>query len=261
MWLPREDILTFEEAAGLVDVFTDLGVDKVRLTGGEPLLRNGLERLVKLARRQSAAPRPRHHHQRHPPRRAGVRAPRGRPPSRHGEPRHAATGALQGPDPPGGPPAGARGDRVGGSRGIPRAQARYRGHARHQRGRAGGPDRVRARGARRDPLHRVHGRGRRHALDPRAGRFARRDARGAGPALRRHRAPERGWLRARRSLPAPRRLCVRNHRLHHGALLPGLRPEPPHRRRDVVPLPLRHPGHRSAEGAPRGRVTGRPSGT
>ncbi len=48
VWLPREDILTFEEAAGLVDVFTDLGVDKVRLTGGEPLLRNGLERLVTL---------------------------------------------------------------------------------------------------------------------------------------------------------------------------------------------------------------------
>jgi cyclic pyranopterin phosphate synthase len=48
VWLPREDILTFEEAALLVDVFADLGVDKVRLTGGEPLLRNGLERLVGL---------------------------------------------------------------------------------------------------------------------------------------------------------------------------------------------------------------------
>jgi GTP 3',8-cyclase len=48
VWLPREDILTFEEAAGLVDVFTDLGVDKVRLTGGEPMLRNNLERLVAL---------------------------------------------------------------------------------------------------------------------------------------------------------------------------------------------------------------------
>ena len=48
VWLPRENILTFEEAAHLVDVFADLGVDKVRLTGGEPLLRNGLERLVAL---------------------------------------------------------------------------------------------------------------------------------------------------------------------------------------------------------------------
>ena len=48
VWLPRDDVLTFEEMAGLVDVFTDLGVDKVRLTGGEPLLRRHLERLVRL---------------------------------------------------------------------------------------------------------------------------------------------------------------------------------------------------------------------
>src|SRR5262245_8268761 len=45
-WLPRQDILSFEETAGLVDVFTDLGVDKVRLTGGEPLLRKDLPELV-----------------------------------------------------------------------------------------------------------------------------------------------------------------------------------------------------------------------
>src|SRR5262249_26165145 len=45
-WLPREDILSFEEIAGLVEVFADLGVDKVRLTGGEPLLRKRLDRLV-----------------------------------------------------------------------------------------------------------------------------------------------------------------------------------------------------------------------
>src|SRR2546428_4307465 len=37
-WLPREDLLTFEEISTLVDVFTALGVEKVRLTGGEPLL-------------------------------------------------------------------------------------------------------------------------------------------------------------------------------------------------------------------------------
>src|SRR2546427_8397127 len=45
-WLPRGDILTFEEIARLVNVFADLGVDKVRLTGGEPLLRKDLPRLV-----------------------------------------------------------------------------------------------------------------------------------------------------------------------------------------------------------------------
>ncbi|HET7875801.1 MAG TPA: GTP 3',8-cyclase MoaA [Methylomirabilota bacterium] len=48
VWLPREDLLTFEEIAFLVDVFADLGVDKVRLTGGEPLLRRDLPRLVRL---------------------------------------------------------------------------------------------------------------------------------------------------------------------------------------------------------------------
>jgi cyclic pyranopterin phosphate synthase len=43
-WLPREEILHFEEISALVDVFADLGVDKVRLTGGEPLLRRHLDR-------------------------------------------------------------------------------------------------------------------------------------------------------------------------------------------------------------------------
>jgi cyclic pyranopterin phosphate synthase len=46
VWLPREDILQFEELERLVDVFTSLGVDKVRLTGGEPLLRRGLTDLI-----------------------------------------------------------------------------------------------------------------------------------------------------------------------------------------------------------------------
>jgi len=48
VWLPREDLLTFEEAAQLASVFTALGVEKVRLTGGEPLLRRDLHRLVAL---------------------------------------------------------------------------------------------------------------------------------------------------------------------------------------------------------------------
>ena len=48
VWLPRDDVLSFEEMADLVDVFADLGVDKVRLTGGEPLLRRDLDRLVRL---------------------------------------------------------------------------------------------------------------------------------------------------------------------------------------------------------------------
>src|SRR3954470_11525644 len=47
-WLPRESILDFEEIATIVDVFTSLGVDRVRLPGGEPLLRRDLSRLVAL---------------------------------------------------------------------------------------------------------------------------------------------------------------------------------------------------------------------
>lgn len=48
VWLPREDVLNFEETSALVDVFIALGVDKVRLTGGEPLLRRDLPALVRM---------------------------------------------------------------------------------------------------------------------------------------------------------------------------------------------------------------------
>ena len=48
VWLPRADVLDFEEVDRLADVFTDLGVDRVRLTGGEPLVRRDLPRLVAL---------------------------------------------------------------------------------------------------------------------------------------------------------------------------------------------------------------------
>ena len=45
-FLPRAEILSFEELGRLVTVFARLGVTKVRLTGGEPLLRRDLETLV-----------------------------------------------------------------------------------------------------------------------------------------------------------------------------------------------------------------------
>ncbi|MFL5493228.1 MAG: GTP 3',8-cyclase MoaA, partial [Gemmatimonadales bacterium] len=48
VWLPRESILTFEELARLTAIFSGLGVTKVRLTGGEPLLRHDLPTLVSL---------------------------------------------------------------------------------------------------------------------------------------------------------------------------------------------------------------------
>jgi GTP 3',8-cyclase len=48
VWLPRRDILDFEEVGRIVDLFTDLGVERLRLTGGEPLVRRDLPRLVSI---------------------------------------------------------------------------------------------------------------------------------------------------------------------------------------------------------------------
>jgi len=47
-WLPKARILRFEEISALVDVFLSLGVERVRLTGGEPLLRRDLPVLVRM---------------------------------------------------------------------------------------------------------------------------------------------------------------------------------------------------------------------
>ncbi len=47
-FLPRAELLTFDEIARLVAIFTRLGVEKVRLTGGEPLVRRELPSLVGL---------------------------------------------------------------------------------------------------------------------------------------------------------------------------------------------------------------------
>ena len=54
LWLPREDILHFEEIDRLVDQFLILGTSKVRLTGGEPLLRRDLPTLIERLSRKSA---------------------------------------------------------------------------------------------------------------------------------------------------------------------------------------------------------------
>jgi cyclic pyranopterin phosphate synthase len=54
VWLPRQDLLSFEETARAVEIFTRLGVEKVRLTGGEPLLRRDLPDLVALLSKDGA---------------------------------------------------------------------------------------------------------------------------------------------------------------------------------------------------------------
>src|SRR5687768_6143681 len=53
VWLPRENLLSFEEIAQLADAFIDEGVNRIRITGGEPLLRRDLPVLI-----ESLAARP-----------------------------------------------------------------------------------------------------------------------------------------------------------------------------------------------------------
>src|SRR5215207_6590858 len=50
-FLPSHEILSFEEIARLVRIFLDHGVEKVRLTGGEPLVRREIETLVAMLAR------------------------------------------------------------------------------------------------------------------------------------------------------------------------------------------------------------------
>lgn len=50
-WKPRSEILTFEEIERVVRVAVQLGIQKVRITGGEPLLRQGVEKLVAMVAR------------------------------------------------------------------------------------------------------------------------------------------------------------------------------------------------------------------
>ncbi|MGH2410718.1 MAG: radical SAM protein, partial [Chloroflexota bacterium] len=45
-FLPHKQLLTFEEIIRLGRVFLDLGVEKIRITGGEPLVRRDVERLI-----------------------------------------------------------------------------------------------------------------------------------------------------------------------------------------------------------------------
>jgi cyclic pyranopterin phosphate synthase len=47
-WLPRETLFSFEEINTITALFTEIGVDKVRLTGGEPLLRRDLTVLIRM---------------------------------------------------------------------------------------------------------------------------------------------------------------------------------------------------------------------
>src|SRR5438132_12299476 len=47
-FIDKHELLTFEEIVNFVRVAAPLGIDKIRLTGGEPLMRRGLPRLVEM---------------------------------------------------------------------------------------------------------------------------------------------------------------------------------------------------------------------
>lgn len=50
-WLPRDKILSYEQFARLAGLLAKLGINKIRLTGGEPLVRRDLDRLVEMLRK------------------------------------------------------------------------------------------------------------------------------------------------------------------------------------------------------------------
>lgn len=58
-FIPHSDMLSFEEIARLARLFVARGVEKIRLTGGEPLLRKNVERLIEqLSRLKTPEGRP-----------------------------------------------------------------------------------------------------------------------------------------------------------------------------------------------------------
>ena len=45
---PKEDILNFEEITRLISIFASIGIKHLRITGGEPLIRNELDKLIRI---------------------------------------------------------------------------------------------------------------------------------------------------------------------------------------------------------------------
>jgi len=49
-WLPKEEILSFEEITRLTNILIESGVDSIKVTGGEPLVRRDVTKLVRMVR-------------------------------------------------------------------------------------------------------------------------------------------------------------------------------------------------------------------
>ena len=94
-FLPRKDVLSLEEIVELADLFIARGVRRIRLTGGEPLVRRGIESSVDaLGARRQRPRRADHDHQRHAARAARADAVRWRHPPHQRQPRQPRSRAL-----------------------------------------------------------------------------------------------------------------------------------------------------------------------
>ena len=256
-FLPKDQVLTFEEIERLARAFVALGVEKLRITGGEPLVRRDLPTLIAEL--------------------AAIRRPDGgevdltlttngsalralaRPLADAGLKRvtvsldsldDATFGAMNGIDFPV--------ERVldgiaAAHRGRPDAGQDQHGRpARRQRVEHRADGRVGARHRRHPALHRVHGRRPLERLAARRGR----PGPGAHRSARRRVAGRAGRSalsrRGRRSLALPRRTRrVRGHLVGDPAVLSRLHPGAPVGRGQAVHVPLRRPGERRPGGAPR----------
>ena len=197
--MDRAELLTFEEIAHFVRVAAPLGIDKVRLTGGEPLMRRDLPRLVRMLVGHSRRPRRWPDHQRPAPRRAGPGALRRRPAPHQRQPRHARPRPLPRGRPPRRPGARAGRHRRREEGGLSSHQDQRRQHSRPDRRgrRAAGPLCAGTRPG--DAVHRVHA-DRRRGVGARQGLLRARDpgadrARGlsAGPGCRTTTRAPRRW--------------------------------------------------------------------
>ena len=257
VWLPRKNILTFEETSALVDVFAAIGVNKLRLTGGEPLLRKNLTDLIRLLAAKSAI------HDLALTTNGTLLADQVDALKEAGL--HRITVSLD----------TLRADRF-------RALTRFDGVEAVQKGLAAAVaagfdnlkiDTVVIRGVNDDETVDLleYGRqlgaevrfieymdvGGRDSLVAQRRRVTHGDVAGAQVALRHRDADRRKELGTSKALSPARRPGIRDHLVDHVPLLSGVRPESPHRRRSLVLVSVRWHWHRSAACPSQRRLRGR----
>ena len=193
VWLPRASILTFEEIDRLAGIFSGLGVHKIRLTAGEPLLRHDLPALVRLLSRHESID----------------------------DLALTTNGILLAREATALREAGLRRVTVSLDTLRPERMLAFARSPRHDDVLAG-ISAASAAGFDAVKLHRVHGRGRGDAVGLRPCGLAARDPRIDQPMLRAGDPAPRGRLGTGGAVPAVGRHHVRGHRIDDGAVLPDL---------------------------------------